>query len=367
MAESSYSANVNQRVARQRLTNQCVTGARARSPAEAVARLGAVQAQDFLGALWAVGVRTAGATEQRVERAIMERAIVRTWPMRGTLHFVAAEDVRWMLELLTPRVIARNARRYRELELSDTVFARARKVCEHGLGGGAQLTRAALYGRLEEAGIACRGTRGLHILGYLAQQRVICFGPRAGKQPTFVLLDEWVPAPHRRTRAEALAELARRYFTSHGPATLHDFGWWSGLPLSDARDAIEMNGRDLADLVMQRPGNWTAPRSVSTGEAPHEAHLLPPFDEFAVAYRDRSAAIAERFASRTAAGGILKPIVLLNDRIIGTWSRSLAKNSVIVTVRPFGRLPRAHRASIRAAAGRYGAFLGLDVTLKVSV
>src|SRR5207237_2162453 len=191
----------------------------------------------YPGALWAVGLRTRDATEAAIEQAIAERTIVRTWPMRGTLHFVAPEDARWMLQLLTPRVVAANARRvYQQSNLDDATFARSKDLFVDALQGGKQLPRPSLYKVLEAAGISVAGQRGLFILQRLSSEGLICFAARQGKQPTFALLDEWVPISLSKTpaRDQALAELALRYFTSHGPATVQDFAWWSGLPAADA-------------------------------------------------------------------------------------------------------------------------------------
>lgn len=195
-----------------------------------VAFFGAVHAQDYRGALWGVGQRVAGATEADVERALAERSIVRTWPMRGTLHFVAPDDVRWMLRLLAPRAIARAAGRHRQLGLDAATFAQSRDRLTAVLAGGNQLTRDAIYAELDRSGISTAGQRGIHILAQLAMEGVICFGARRSKQQTFALLDEWVPSSRMLEGDEALAELAARYFASHGPATLADFAWWSGLP-----------------------------------------------------------------------------------------------------------------------------------------
>jgi hypothetical protein len=203
-----------------------------------VGGLGAVQAQDYLGALWAIGLRLRAA-ETAIEQAIATRSIVRTWSMRGTLHFVAAEDVRWMLGLLAPRSLASSLGRLRALELDQAVFNRSRDLFIAALSGGKQLRREAMLELLASANISPGGQRGIHILGRLAQEGLICFGAREGKQHTFALLEEWVPQAMLRlgpkSRDEALAELARRYFTGHGPATLPDFVWWSGLTTSEAR------------------------------------------------------------------------------------------------------------------------------------
>ena len=217
-------------IAQRRLGNQSIAPAASLTPGEVVKRLGAVQAQDYLGALWALGLRMQRAVEADIEQAIANREIIRTWPMRGTLHFVAAEDVRWMLALLTPRILARAARRHQQLALDEATFARSETLFTNALENGRSLTRNQMMDVLEQAGISTKGQRGYHILGWAAQNGLICFGPRQGKQHTFVLLDEWLPSGKSLSREEALAELAHRYFTGHGPATIQDFIWWSGLP-----------------------------------------------------------------------------------------------------------------------------------------
>src|SRR2546426_1983179 len=225
-------------IALRRLLNQQIAQPRFAHPSEVVAWLGAVQAQDYLGALWALGLRTPGATEQSIEGALAEKTIVRTWPMRGTIHFVAAADVRWMLELLAPRVVQRSTSRRTQLGLDETIIAASAEVIARELQGGKQLSRNALYTLLERAHIATDSSRGLHILGRLAHDGLLCFGARAGKQPTFALLDEWVPGAKSLPHDEALAMLALRYFTGHGPATVQDLMWWSGLTTSEAKAGL---------------------------------------------------------------------------------------------------------------------------------
>jgi hypothetical protein len=210
-----------------RVASHHIGGATFHDPDEVVRWLCAVQAQDYLGALWAVGLRMRSApesaTEAGVEQALADRRIVRTWPARGTLHFVAAADVRWMLGLLAARVILRSAGRYRQLGLDEATFARSKEVLTGALAGGKQLPREALYRVLDVAGISPAGQRGIHILSRLAQEGVLCFGARQGKQQMFTLLEEWIAPAAPKTRAEALVELTRRYFTSRGPATVQDF------------------------------------------------------------------------------------------------------------------------------------------------
>ena len=344
-------------IAKARVVTQMIGVRHSLGVGEIVEHLGAVQAQDYLGALWALGVRIPGATERTVENAIAERTLVRTWPMRGTLHFVPAMDIRWMLDLLTPRVIARNAGRYHELELTAEIFGRARDVVERALGSAERLTRPAVSDCLTRAGIDTTGARGLHILGFLAQQGVICFGPREGKQHTFVLIDEWVPNARRLTREESLAELARRYFTSHGPATLRDFVWWCGLPVRDAREAVELNGGRLRCDLVSETRHFRALRPPSRSGAARDAHLLPAFDELIVAYRDRSAVVDATYMRRLGAGGVMWPSIVLGSRAVGTWRRELTGTAVRIRLEPFVSLTREKRTAIETAARRYGSFL----------
>ena len=255
-----------------------------------MAWFGAVQAQDYRGFLWAVGQRLAASVAADVEEAIATRAIVRTWPMRRTLHFVAAADARWMLGLLAARLVRSNAGRYRQLELEAATFARSRKVLARALAGGGRLTRPAAYAALERGGISPEGQRGIHILAHLAQEGMICFGAREGNQPTFVLLDDWVPAAPRLSREEALARLATMYFRSHGPATARDFAWWAGLPARDVAAAVVEAAPALVRETHAGRHYFTGP-----GAPPRRlrsAALLPPWDEYLVAYKGREAALA---------------------------------------------------------------------------
>jgi hypothetical protein len=351
-------------IALQRLHNQHVSRQSFKKPAEVVGWLGAVQAQDYLGSLWAVGLRLPQATEAELEQAIADRTIIRTWPMRSTLHLVAAGDVRWMLPLLTPRIIAGSAGRYRQLELDEVVFARCQEHFQQALEGGKQLTRPELYQVLAQAQIPTANSRGLHILGHLAQKGLICFGPRRGKQPTFTLLEEWVPPGQAWDREEALAELARRYFTSHGPATGHDFAWWSGLKLADARLGIDLAAGSLAKEVMGGQTYWFASSMPAAPGTPPKAFLLPAFDEYTVAYKDRSAILDPRFAKRlNAGGGILNPVMVADGQVAGIWKRKLTPRAVTLSFYPFKALAANQVEAFSAAARHYGEFLNLPVEL----
>jgi hypothetical protein len=345
-----------------RLDAQRISATTFTRPAEVVGRLGAVQAQDYLGALWAVGLRLTQAREPDIERALHDRSIIRTWPMRGTLHFVAAADARWMLDLLAPKVIGGAAGRFRALGIDEAAIARARRVLEKRLAGGTPLARAEVYRALDRGKVSPAGQRGIHILWRLALENVICFGPREGKKQTFVLLDEWLPKTRRLPREDALAELAHRYFTGHGPATATDFAWWSGLKLSDARHAAHLAEPRLEAETVGGQRYWFGRQAGSTPAATRSrAHLLPAFDEFLVAYVDRSAAVERAHRVRVnAGGGILKPTIVVDGRVVGTWKRRLALREVVFSPELFTALSKAKKAAVTRALRRYGEFLGVD-------
>lgn len=348
------------RIAQLRLHRQRIVGKKLETPAEAVAWLGAVQAQDYAAALWAIGLRTRDATLLQVEQAIAERRIVRTWPMRGTLHFLAAEDARWMTALLAPRVIANNkGRLLREFELDDNVLARCRKVLTKALGDGRPQTRSEVYARLDKAGIATERQRGIHITGRLAQEGLLCLGPRADKQPTFVLMEQWIPKGREMQRDQALAELARRYFHSHGPATVQDFTWWSGLTVKDVQLGIELASADLTTEIIGGKTYLHSGQQLQSNDASEEAQLLPAFDEYIVAYKDRSDAVEARF-SRQLIGinGLFNASVVIGGLVAGTWKRGGDKSEVTVELSPFRPLLKKEMKSLDKATRRYRDFMG---------
>ena len=354
---------------------------RVADPAGVVARLTAMEAQDYLGALWSVGLRCApGTTAADVETAIAHGRIVRTWPMRGTLHFVAPEDVRWMLEMLAPRVIARSAGRYAQLDLTDHDFSRARDLLTEALAGGGAFTRAESLALFESGGIDTAGQRGYHILGRLALEGVLCLGPMRGRQQSFVLLDEWVPAvagsapahgPARaEDRADALARLAARYFEAHGPATLADFAWWAGITRTDARAGLEAASPSLERVAVEDADYWAPPDALAGASSPSEGaptvQMLPGFDEYMLGYTDRSLQLGEHqrtYGSSVSANGTFSPTIVVDGRIVGTWRRSLARDRVEIATVTFRDLSTLEKRGLAATAERYGRFLGKEAVV----
>ena len=348
----------------QRLSNQRIAGNRFGRPEEVVRWMGAMQAQDYAQAVWAVGLRTASATLSEVEQAIADKKIVRTWPMRGTLHFVPPEDAQWMLQLSAARTLARSRRRYEQLGLDQAVLERGRQLFYDALRGGGCLSRADMMALLENAGIPAGNQRGYHILGYAALTGLICMGPLREKQQTFVLLDEWALHARSLPREEALAELARRYFSSRGPATLRDFAWWAGLPLGEARAGMAPAGPMLVSQTIDGEEYWQVREYLApAGDQAGDFHLLPGFDEYLIGYTTRGAVLPEEHAEKIIPGGngIFLPLIVAAGQVAGTWKRKIKKNAVEITLVPFTRLDVLPEA-VSAAARRYSRFLGLQLS-----
>ncbi|WP_051086130.1 winged helix DNA-binding domain-containing protein [Actinomycetospora chiangmaiensis] len=304
-----------------RLAALRLVGERCVTPADAAAWLGCAQGQDLPGVLESIALRTTAGDVDAVRRAFDDGRIVRSWPMRGTLHVVAAEDLAWMLPLGTPRPLAAAAKRRAGLGLAEDTLERAGEVAAEVLRGGGRRTRAEMAARWADAGLDLSGSRAYHALSVLCQRGLLVQGPFAGpKEQAFVLLDEWVPTPRRLDRDEALVEWARRYFRSHGPADRKDFARWTGLPAADVTTAIDGARPDLAetDGLLHDPGT---PDRLAAAEVPDEL-LLPGFDEFVLGYADRSQVLDPAHADAIVPGGngVFRPTVVRDGRIVGTWA-----------------------------------------------
>jgi hypothetical protein len=339
-------------VALLRLAAQRIAGPGLPSAGEVVRLLAAVQAQDYPGALTSVALRTAGRLRKEVEAALDAGEVVRSWPMRGTLHLVAAEDLPWMLELLGPRVVAGAATRRERLGLTEADAERGREVAVTALAGGRRLGRAALLAAMAEGGVDVTGQRGYHLLWYLAQTGTLCLGPTRDGEQQFVLLDEWIPQPRRLERDEALGELARRYFTGHGPATVADLVRWAGTTVRDVRTGLALAQDDLDTLDVDGVEHFLAPETPELlagwrAEA-RGVFLLPGFDEFVLGYGDRRAVLDPAFADRIVPGGngMFRPTVVVDGRIAGTWAWTGRGAKRACTAEPFDGFPEGVAAAI---------------------
>jgi hypothetical protein len=343
-----------------RLMSMHVASATPATAGERVAALGAMQAQDYAGGLWAIGLRVPDAKLEQTQAAIANRSVVRTWPLRGTLHFVAAADVYWLGELLGPRVISAAATRHRELELDAKLMRKAEKAVFRALTGGKQLTRAAIGDVLARAGIQAEGPRLYHILWRLSVEQLLCFGVPQGKQQTFTLLHEWIPRRASVDPEAAVIELAVRYFTSHGPASQQDLMRWAGLTAQEAKLGIAGAGARIARVPVDDVDYWMAADAEEPTAAVSGTFMLPGFDEYILGYKDRSSVLDPRHASKIVPGnnGMFRPTIVHNGRVIGTWSAVATKRSVRVTADGFEPLTKAQARAFEQVAQRYAAFLG---------
>ncbi len=312
---------------------------------------GAVQSQDFEAAKWALALRMQSATNAAIEEAFNRGTILRTHVMRPTWHFVAREDIRWLLDLTAPGVNVRCGSGYRMFELDSVVFKRSHTILERALRGGKHLSRSELRQKLNESGVAANDSvRMGHILIRAELDRVVCSGPRIGKQFTYALFDERVPATKAIDRDEALAKLTRLYFRSHGPAMLQDFVWWSGLSTADAKRGLEVGGHSLERVTIGDKVYW----GIRSAEAPIRssttAHLLPIYDEYLVAYKDRESVFDPR--NGKPGWGSLGPAVVINGIAAGTWNKA-------VEVKLTKALKKSERNALAHAMKRHAEFLAV--------
>jgi hypothetical protein len=338
-----------------------LTGAAFVAPPDVVDWLTAVQSQDYAPAKWAVGQRSPGVTDAEVERAFSEGSILRTHMLRPTWHFVRPDDIRWMLELTSPRVHVGNAFMYRREELEGELLARCTQVIVSALEGGHHLTRKEIEARLQRVGVANSAIRTVYILMHAELNGIICSGSPRGKQQTYALLEERAPRARRLSHEEALAELTQRYFTSHGPATIKDFRWWSSLTVSDIKRGLALVGSELEKIVVDGVSFWSGEAPAARESGQPRMHLLQGYDEYIVGYSDSKyvfdvAGVARSpMTQRTSFTGV----AVLDTQVVGHWRRTIRKNVVEIEVAPYRSLDRAATAALQAEAERHGAFLGL--------
>jgi len=347
-------------IIRRRLFNHSLSISRFEKPEDVVKWLGAVQAQDYHGAKWALGLRATGLNDTAIEQAFNAGKILRTHLLRPTWHFVTPADIRWLLALTAPRINALSASYYRKLELDDAVFSRSNNAMAKALQGNNQLTRKVLRFVLQQAGIIVDNLRFAFLLMRAELDGVICSGARHGKQFTYALLDERVPRVKRLKRDEALAELTRRYFKSHGPAILADFVKWSGLTMTDARAGLEMVKSELLHEDLRDRTYWFAGKAPAVKRGAPAAYLLPAYDEYCVAYKDYTLTLDPIYYKQAILGNAL----VINGRSAGIWKRTFNNGAVVISSSPFSKLTATEDRALRAVARRFGEFLELPVVVE---
>lgn len=349
----------------ERLHNQRLSQTNFTTPNEVVQWLGAVQAQDYAGAKWALAQRMTGATDALLDQAFADGSILRTHLLRPTWHFVTPKDIRWLLKLTAPRVHAVSAYMVRQSRLDKAIFKKSNATLEKALRGGKQLTRTELAASLDQAGILADGFRLSYLMMYAELEGLICSGARRGKQFTYALLEERVPAVKALKRDEALAELISCYFRTRGPATLQDFTMWSGLTMTDAKNGIEMVKSQFMTEMLNGRVYWfpdsVPPKKVKSPTA----YLLPNYDEYFIGFKDRSAIgeVAQKAGIQGNDPALIAHIIILDGQIVGGWKRTLKKDEVLVEASLITKLGKSEQQAVAVAAERFGRFLELPVSL----
>jgi hypothetical protein len=341
--------------------------------AQVVQELGGVQAQLASAASLAVWARSSGLAADDVVRArVQERSVVCTWGPRGTLHWLAAEDLDWLLALLGPVMIAASRRRYRELGLDEDTLARGLRAIQAALANQGPMTRAELIEHLADRGIRVEGQARPYLVRHAALNGIICLGPDRGTDPTYVLLGDWVNRGRALSGETAHAELTRRYLNAYGPAGPKDQAAWSGMPMGTIRAAWQRIADELVEVevggapawILKTHAAWLGEPLASTPIV----RLLPSFDAYLLGYQNRDLSVPRQFAKRVnAGGGMLHPAVLVDGRVVGTWKSQQKKDRVHVTAEPFDDLAPGVHASLEAEVLDMARFLGAQAALQLNV
>jgi hypothetical protein len=353
-------------ISKLRTRNQHITGMKFASAKDLVGSLGAMQAQDFAMAKWAVGLRLHNANEQSVENAYNNGEILRTHLMRPTWHLVSPDDIYWILELTAPRIKPQMKSRNVQLELTNEIFSKCNQIIEKELTTHTFLSREGLVQVFEKEKIRTDDNRLSHILMIAELDGLICSGPLKNNKLTYSLLSQRVPVKIQFTKDESLAELAKRYFTSHGPATLQDFVWWSGLSVSDSRKALEMNKPILNSEVISEETYWFT-ASLQSIETDPEVQLLPAFDELLISYRNRAAVITDADNKKAiSSNGIFRPIIVVDGQTIGIWRRLTNKKYMLIEASLFQPQNKKIIYSIENEANRYSSFIEKPIQFTIN-
>ncbi len=347
-----------------RLINQQIVESKFKTAKEVVGWMGALQAQDFNMVKWAVGVRLPNSTNKLIETAIDHGQIIRTHLLRPTWHLVSADDIHWMLDLTAPHIKASMRFRDHDLELTDAVFRKSNAIFEKSLQGGVQLSREELIVELEKANIVIDSSRAYHLLMHAELDGVICSGEIRNDKQTYALLSDRAPRIKTLSRDEALSQLALTYFTSHAPATLQDFVWWSGLSVTESKHALEMVKSKFVSEIIGKQTYWFTDSFSTFLSENHSAYLLPAFDEFLISYKDRTASLpSDNHNKAVFSNGIFKPIIVMNSRVIGIWRRIIKRDKIIIVVEPFQLLNKSTKNLIGEAAVPFENFMNKKVEM----
>jgi winged helix DNA-binding protein len=344
-----------------RLYNQQLTSPSFEKPADVVSWFGAMQSQDFAAAKWAIAQRLKNQTDISIEQAFNNGDILRTHIMRPTWHFVTPKDIRWLLALTSPRVHRFNGYYHRRSGLDKSVFQKSNAIIQKTLQGGKQLTCDELNTHLKRHHIPTQDLGLSFIIMQAELDGIVCSGLRRGKQFTYMLLEERVPKHKEITRDAALYELTKRYFQSHGPAQIKDFVWWSGLTVEDTRSGIDLNPKLHKETINDKT-YWFFPPGHEIKSKNDNAFLIPGFDEYFIAYTDRSDILEKKYAKElNQGGGMINGVVVIHGKMVGGWKRKFIKKSVVVTIRLFEKITDEQQNEIKKQAERYGTFANMPI------
>lgn len=348
-------------IATWRLVCQQLEGTAFFNAEELVEWMGCIQAQDYAAAKWAIGNRITDSTDAAIEKDFNAGKILRTHVLRPTWHFVSPVDIRWMLQLTAPGIKVLNRPYQRKLEIDAEVTSISQKLLIKALSDGNQLTRTEISAVFKDGNINTDDIRMSLLLMDAELDGLICSGGRKGKQFTYALLEERVPLSSVLDRDEALAELAKRYFISRGPATLADFCWWSGLNKADAKRSVEINKNVLVQEKFNDQIYWFSSADLRAG-CRGKVYLLPAFDELGIAYKDRKELVNHHLINQQG-NGIFSPLIITDGQISGTWKRNLVKNKVQVEIRLLRRLDKISKQLLLVQLKKYSDFLGMELEL----
>ena len=347
-----------------RLNNQQISESKFRKVQDLVHWMGAMQAQDYTMAKWAIGARLPNTTDDMVTEAFHKGEIVRTHLLRPTWHIVSSSDVYWILGLTAPHIKPLLRSRHRNLELSESAINKSKSVIEKSLAGGKHLTREEIMLQLRNAGISTEGQRAAHLMLICELDGIVCSGISKGKDQTYTLLEEWIPKPLSFNRENALAELAKQYFTSHGPATIQDFIWWSGLPVKDAKNGLEMVKSDFISVKIDERILWYPTSSPVTEGRNSAAYLLPAYDEFVISYRDRTDSLHSADNKKAISdNGLFRSVIVVNGKVAGIWKRQQMKNKMLIVPEYFRPIALNEKKLIEAESVKYGKFLNQEIEM----
>ncbi|HLN20963.1 MAG TPA: winged helix DNA-binding domain-containing protein [Bacteroidales bacterium] len=347
-----------------RLINQKLTGDGDYSPREIAGWMGALQAQDYNMVKWAFGIRMNNATKETIDNAIDNSDIIRTHLLRPTWHFVASENLIWLLNLTAPRIKPTLKYRQDSLDLDLPVLERSNGIISAALKGGKHLTRQEIVSALELEGVLLGDNRASHLLLWAELSGIVCSGRHSGNKPTYALIEELVRGDNKISREQSLELLTVKYFTSHGPATVKDYGWWSGLTSTDIKTGMRLAEDKLKKFSDGSKDLWMGKNSDLAGKV-KPVLLLPAYDEYLISYTDRSAVMTKvNHIKAVSDNGVFRPVVLIEGQVAGIWRPSANKDKIIAEVMLFGKVPRSRKAGIEEAASEYGNFIGKKAEVK---